>query len=422
MKNFYQNWQKLKKDYTPKAFQRDTLKNMAVKINNDIMKCQKELFSLREDEHYLNCAYKAPLLKLSEEACKEALVRERNPIDISANDFFEDIHLIRKYFAQIINADTSQIAITPSASYSFSSILKNTKAKPNGNAINVKDEFPSGYFALEKWCNQNANELITIGPTANEAVGKSWNENILKSINEQTSIVLLSSVHWMNGLKFDLQEIGNKCRQFGAKFIVDGTQSVGALKMDIKKYKIDALVCSAYKWLLGPYSTALSYFSEDYNNGEPLEEAWINRKNSNQFSQLANYEKEYRTGANRYNVGETSNFILIPILRESLKQIIGWNPNNIQQYSAELIKPLITYLKSLDVELEEDAFFSNHIFAIPVAPNINLKLLNENLIKNKVYLSQRGNSLRVSVNVFNDKRDIEVLINSIQESLRFNSK
>ena len=46
---------------------------------------------------------------------------------------------------------------------------------------------------------------------------------------------------------------------------MDGSQSVGALPMDVKKYKIDALICAAYKWLMGPYSTALAYINEDFN-------------------------------------------------------------------------------------------------------------------------------------------------------------
>ena len=74
----------------------------------------------------------------------------------------------------------------------------------------------------------------------------------------------MSSIHWMNGTKFKLKEIGERCKKFGAMFIVDGTQSVGALKMDINEYNIDALVCASYKWLFGPYSMGLAYFSDQF--------------------------------------------------------------------------------------------------------------------------------------------------------------
>lgn len=380
------------------------------------MNCQKHLFSLRENEHYLNCAYKAPLLRSAELACMNSLIRERNPMDIDTDCFFEETQLVRQCFAELINAPAIQISISPSASYGFSSILNNVKAKVGGNAITIEDEFPSGYFALEKWCRRTSNDLIVVRPTNNESIGRSWNDNILEKINDQTSIVLMSSVHWMNGIKFNLEAIGSKCREVGAKFIVDGTQSVGAIEMDVNRYNIDGLVCAGYKWLMGPYSIALTYFSEDFNEGVPIEEAWLNRKNSNQFSQLANYEKNYGQGATRYNSGETSNFILMPILRESLRQILLWKPSNIEKYCGVLIQPLIEYLNGLDVSLEEEAFFSNHILSLKLPANINMDKLNSNLIRNKVHLSMRGKNLRVSVNVFNDSRDINKLIHTIDET------
>ena len=52
---------------------------------------------------------------------------------------------------------------------------------------------------------------------------------------------------------------------------------------------IDALICAAYKWLMGPYSTALSYIHEDFNQGVPLEESWMTRPNSERFDRLTNY-------------------------------------------------------------------------------------------------------------------------------------
>ena len=211
------------------------------------MKCQKHLFSLRPDEHYLNCAYKAPLLKSAEAACIEALHRERNPMDITSATTFAEMPLVRKYFGELIHAGADQIAIVPSATYGFSSILHNTPAKKNGNAVTVAGEFPSGYFELEKWCRQNANELIVVPPGEGPPPGNKWNEHVLDRINEHTSVVLLSSVHYLNGIKFDLESIGNKCRTVGAKLLVDGTQSVGAMHMDIEQYKIDALVCAGYK-------------------------------------------------------------------------------------------------------------------------------------------------------------------------------
>lgn len=383
------------------------------------MECQKKLFSLKENVHYLNCAYKAPLLKSAEEACLKALIRERNPMEIAIDDFFSNAEKVKIYFAQLINvSDSNNIAIIPSTSYGFTSALNNIKGKISGNAITIQDEFPSGYFSLERWCEENDNELIIVKSDEDKIVlGETWNENLLNQITEQTTVVLISSVHWMNGLKFDLERIGQRCKEFGAKLIVDGTQSVGALPIDVQKYNIDVLVCGTYKWLFGPYSVALAYLSDDFENGKPLEESWINRTNSKNFSSLTEYEDQYIPKSGRYNVGQVSNFVLLPILRESLKQLIEWKPENIQKYCQLLIQPLINYLQDLEVVFEPQKYFSNHLFSLRLPEETDIDLLKKNLMNHQVYLSVRGDFLRVAVNVFNDQKDIEKLIEVIKMTI-----
>ncbi len=178
---------------------------------------------------------------------------------------------------------------------------------------------------------------------------KDWNERILEAIETGTAFVVMASVHWMNGTKFDLERIGARCKEVGARLIVDGSQSVGALPIDVKRYNISALVCAAYKWLMGPYSTALAYIHEDFNDGIPLEESWMTRPNSERFERLTQYEKGYKPGAVRFDVGQSSNFILVPMLNEALGQLLDWGIGEIQEYGRQLSEPSdITFFRKRD--------------------------------------------------------------------------
>ena len=380
------------------------------------MQCQKHLFSLRESDHYLNCAYKAPLLKSAEEAAKIALVRNRNPIDISPDDFFETADDIRTLFANLINCNAREVALIPSTSYGLASVLTNIHSKTGQHALTVENEFPSEHFALEKWCRHNQTELRIIQPDPEQKQqGDSWNQRIINAINQETAVVVMSSIHWMNGLKFDLETIGEKCKQVGAKFIVDGTQSVGALPIDVKKCNIDVLICAAYKWLLGPYSTGLAYIGEPFHNGSPIEESWMNRTNAINFSSLTDYDEVYKPGAARYNVGETSNFILLPMLKASLSQILKWTVPAIQDYARQLSRPLLEYLQNIDGKLEKPEHRVYHLFGLKLPDGIDMDLLKQELIANKVYLSLRGESLRVSIHLFNTAGDVKKLIQTIEK-------
>tara|TARA_B110000971_G_scaffold221902_1_gene271398 strand:- start:8970 stop:10109 length:1140 start_codon:yes stop_codon:yes gene_type:complete len=377
-----------------------------------MIKCQKHLFSLDTSEYYLNCAYKSPLLKNGELLAIQALKKERNPSYLKPFDYFNISEEIRKEFSKIINSNKDEVAIIPSSSYGFANVFNNLKI--NGNkAITVENEFPSGYFSIKKWCSEKNIQLETI--KRNNLSAQDWNKKIINSIDSDTSVVIISSVHWMNGTKFDLKKIGEKCKNNNTFFIVDGTQSVGALSIDVKDFKIDALICAGYKWLFGPYSMALGYYSSKFNDGIPIEESWMNRTNAQDFSNLTEYDSKYKPMAGRYNVGETTNFILSPIMLNGLKQINSWGINNIESYCKKLSKIVISELSPLGIAFENENYFTYHLFSLGLPKHLNLLTFKKILEKKKIRVSIRGANLRVSINVFNDERDIDKLVETVKE-------
>lgn len=376
-----------------------------------MLSSQKHLFQLPDDIVYLNCAYMSPLLKSVEEAGIKGIFRKRNPSSIKPDDFFNEAEEIRLKLANIINASPQQIAIIPSASYGLKSVINNLPVNNGKHAITVAEEFPSDYYTILNWCKKNDKELKVISPPNYPGDrGKNWNAKILEAINADTAVVIISSIHWTDGTKFDLQKIGERCKEVNALFVVDGTQSVGALPIDVTMYRIDALICAAYKWLLGPYSIGFAYFSEYFNQGIPLEDTWMNKPNANDFTSLISYVDGYKPGAARYNVGEFSNFILLPMLNAALVQIIDWKVNLIQDYCGNLIKPLVQLLKEKDFWMEDEKYRTNHLFGFLLPQRVSPTHLLEKLHERKIFVSMRGNAIRVSLHLYNTERDIEALI------------
>lgn len=374
------------------------------------MNCQKSLFSLDPKSHYLNCAYKGPLLKSAEQAAIDALIRDRNPAKITTEDFFSETEQVKSHFANLIHADPKQIITIPSVSYGFSNVLANINPKKNGKALIFENAFPSGYFALKKWSEIHDNKLIIIKEKHDSL---DWNQAILNAIDDDTSILVMAHTHWVNGYVFDLEAIGKACVKHDVKLIVDGTQSVGMKAMDINTYHIDALICAGYKWLLGPYSLGLAYISSEFDNGQALEESWMNRINAKQFGSLSTYEAQYMPGAARYNVGEASNMILMPMLKKGLEQLIEWQPQKMEAYVEELVKPLVGYVEQSNFQMQENC--AHHLKAIYLPSQIDMTQLIADLKSNSIFVSVRESAIRLSFNVFNDANNISALIEVLDQ-------
>ncbi len=382
-----------------------------------MLSCQSGKFSLPKNITYLNGAYMSPMLKDVEKAGLRGVRRKRNPVDITPEDFFTECEVLRQEFARLVNAPSENVAIVPSVSYGTATVARNVRIGKGQNIIVVKEEFPSNYYCWDRLCQDHGAELRVVSPDPNvRDRGKNWNQKVLEAIDINTKVVAISNVHWADGTKFDLMAIRKRSAEVNALLIIDGTQSVGAMPFDVRQINPDALICAGYKWLLGPYAIGVAYFGSSFKDGVPLEESWINRLESENFSALVNYQAGYQPGALRYEVGEHSNFILVPMFIKALTQLNRWKPENIQRYCESITGKSIERLREYDYQIEDEHWRSSHLFGIRLPDPSRLQKIKEALSKKRIYVSYRGDAMRISPNIYNDASDMEkltkVLINS----------
>ena len=382
---------------------------------------QKDKFSLSEDITYLNTAYSAPLSKEAEQIGIEMLSKKARPNEYNGSDFFDPPEKLKSIFAQLIDVPNPQdIAIIPSVSYGIATVANNVCLNQGDEIIVVGEQFPSNMYSWKRVAKKYNARIVTISaPLSTANRGKLWNEKILDAINKNTALIAMPNVHWADGTIFNLKAIREKTTNHNALLIIDGTQSIGALPFSVAELKPDAVICAGYKWLMGAYALGVAYYGEYFKNGIPIEENWINRKNSEDFAGLVNYEDEYKTGSNRYNMGEMSNFNLVSILTRTIEQLIEWTPESIQNYCTEITKEAIEDLRLMHCFIEEDEFRAKHLFGIKLADNMEMERLQAELKANNIFVSVRGEYIRVSPHVFNTKEDLQKLVDCFRLSVSF---
>jgi len=375
-----------------------------------MLSCQKHLFLMSDDHHYLNCSYLSPLLKRVEQAGIEGVRGKSRPWETTPDTFFHDSENVRSLFAEIVNAENSdQVAIMPAVSYGMGTVVNNLPKTPGREIVIAGEQFPSNVYPWEAFAKRTGNTIVRIPAPNGIERGADWNDAIMEAINERTMLVALGNVHWTDGTVFRIKDISEKVHSVGGYFVIDGTQSVGALPLNVQDVKPDALVCAGYKWLMGPYGISLGYFGPRLTGGIPLEEGWIVRKNSEDFTSLIDYEEDYQPGAKRYDMGQRSNFITLPMMREALMQVKDWGVKNIQAYIQKLTGELIPDLQDAGYKIEQDEFRAPHMFGARLPDGADMSEISEALKINKIHVSVRGSAIRISPNVYNSVSDIVAL-------------
>jgi selenocysteine lyase/cysteine desulfurase len=360
--------------------------------------CQRHLFDIPDDVAYLNCGYMSPLLRRVRAAGEAGLARKAHPWEITARDFFSGSDALRATFAELVNARADDIALVPAASYGVSTAARNLPLARGQNVIVAEDQFPSNVYPWRERAREVGAEVRTVP----RPVEGGWTAVVLDAIDDATAVVALPACHWT---------------ERGAGFVLDVTQSLGVLPLDVQRLQPDFLACAGYKWLLGPYSTGYLYVAERWQrDGTPIEHNWIHRRYAENFARLIDYQDDFEPGARRFDVGERSNFALVPAAEAGLRQILEWGVENVCETVAALADEIVARLRPLGLTALPKEQRAPHYLGLQPAAGLPADLLSE-LMKRKVFVSVRGSSIRVTPNVYNNEADIDRLVSALRDIL-----
>src|SRR5512132_1218799 len=281
---------------------------------------QRELFDIPDEVAYFNCASLAPLLRASVEAGAAATARRARPWLTGGGDWFTEVEERRALFAELAGVDRGGVALVPATSYGLAVAAANLTARPGQRVLVLAEDYPSNRYTWQRFAGRTGASLVA----AERHDGQSWAEAVLEELDERAAVVAVLATHWTDGGAVDLAAIAAKARAAGAALVVDASQALGAMPLDLDAIRPDYLVTVGYKWLLGPFALGYLYVAERHREGVPLEENWISRLGSEDFSALVNYQDRYQPGARRFDVGQRTHFETTPMAVAALRQLLDW--------------------------------------------------------------------------------------------------
>jgi len=148
---------------------------------------------------------------------------------------------------------------------------------------------------------------------------------------------------------------------------------------------------------------------------KPIEQSWITRLGAEDFSQLSNYTPHFKPHALKFDMGERSNFVAVPMAIEALKQILEWGVENIQPYLKSISAKSIAELRDLGCWIEQENGRANHLFGVQLPSSIDLKTFPDILKEQKIFVGVRGNFVRVSPHVYNTEADMQALVAAVRK-------
>jgi selenocysteine lyase/cysteine desulfurase len=349
----------------------------------------------------------------------------------SVNTYPRDIQRAnecRVMLGRLINAESPErIAFCMNTSDALNVVAAGLHLR-SGDVVLLNDaEFPSNVYPF---LNLRASgvqvDMIDALQASDGAVSPEVVEDALKRHGGRVKVVSLSAVQFLSGFRADLAAIGALCRSYGAVFVVDAIQALGAVPIDVQAMSIDALAAGGQKWLMSTTGIAFLYMSAALQ--ERVQQPTLGWTSVQTPWDFFNYDQPLAATARRYENG-TLNFAGIIALTTSVETLLELGIEHIEAHLRSLTDVIVSGLQGMDEYVEMAAFAPKHragIVSARLKPSADKALsliqrgdaLQKELAERKVIISSREGRLRFSPHCYNTADEVQSALHAMREVLQ----
>ena len=327
---------------------------------------------------------------------------------MSDKDEVAYLSTLRSVGAKLFACPLSHMAVVAGASEILAQLPAMIQPTAGSTIVAVASDFPA---ITRPWLRQQSLHNCQIR-FVEDSPSKDLTDALIEAIDENTSIVAVSSVQFATGTTVDINRISKTVASVDARLIVDVTQDLGARSLDVGNWNADAVVCSGYKWLGGHGGAALAVVSPRLLGNLPPMTGWMGAPEPFNFDAksllMANDARRYTQS--------TMSYVSIACLTTAIELLLTCGIQNIEKHAgnlANLLTEEAAELGWLPYRSPGDSAACSHIVSLS-HPEKPVEESMKALAIRKIICSSRGGRIRVSIAPYNDENDIDMLIQALK--------
>lgn len=368
---------------------------------SDVQALIEQEFNLQDDLIHLNHAAVGPWPARTLRAV-EAFARENHQLGSLRYPQWITLETrLRERCARLINARVEDIALVKNTSEALSMVAWGLDWQPGDTVIISDEEFPSNRIVWESLQSRGV-QVRQVNLHGHQTPEQA----LIEAFDAQTRLLAISSVQYASGLRVDLDQLGEHCRQHNVLFCVDAIQSIGAMQLDVQACGADFVMADGHKWMLGPEGLALFYSRAQAREQLQLfEYGWHMVEQMGEFD---NPQWEPAHSARRFECG-SPNMLCTHALEASLSLIEAIGMDAIEQQVLTNTRSMFDSIAQLpNLELLTDTRPGRYagivVFKHTQTP---VEQLYPWLMEQRVLCAQRGGGIRFSPHFYTPWAKIE---------------
>lgn len=312
---------------------------------------------------------------------------------------------VREAYASLVGASVDEVIPVATSSESINAVAHAIDLRPGDNVITNDLEYPSNFYP---WINLQSRGIeVRIARTTG---GRLTTDDIAPLVDGYTRVITVSHVAYLTGYRCDLESIAGLARHHEILTVVDATQSVGAVRLDVASAGVDVVAVSGLKWLLSPIGTGMLYVRADVlDRLVPAYASWMSMED-HQAKGLT--KVAFAPDARRFMVSGNFDLAAYTGMTESLR----W----LQELGTRAIEERVLALTGRIIEGCLDAGLTTHTPSDPArrAGIVTIRIPEpqralERMAAAGVHAVARLDGVRLSPHFFNTESEIDAALEAL---------
>jgi selenocysteine lyase/cysteine desulfurase len=361
-------------------------------------------FPIFRNKIYLNSCSQGALSD-AVEASMQTHIRSWHEDGSPWDRWVEEYEAARTAFARFIGAAPEEVAVVTSASAGINSIASALDFGKRQKVVMGEFEFPT---MGQIWLAQERRGAEIEFLTAQN--GKICPDCYSRAIDDQTLIVPLTHVCFMNGFRSEVVPIVKQAHERGALVMLDDYQDCGTRPVDVKALDLDFYVSGALKYLLCPSGIAFMYVRPELIFSlTPTITGWFAQQNPFAFD-VKHFDPA--TTARRFETGSP----LLPhayTATAALKLLDDFGREKIAQHIKLLTRALIDGARDLKIKVKTPA---ESVGPLVVLQMKDSDAMVKRMAAENIVVSNRMDGLRVSFHLYNTLDDVHAVLGRLEKN------
>ncbi|MEO6518401.1 MAG: aminotransferase class V-fold PLP-dependent enzyme [Pseudoxanthomonas sp.] len=344
----------------------------------------------------LDCAAHGPRLRSVLEAGQAALAAGTAPWTLSFAEWETRIETLRRLAADtLFEGDVDGVAMVPSAAFALATAARNLPLG-TGDAVLVLDgQFPSNLLPWQQRCTETGAHVVA----ARRVHGQDWTEAVMQAwdATPKVRVVAVPHAHWHDGALLDLERISQRACGQEVAWVLDLSQSLGALPVLLARWQPDFIAAVGHKWLLGPHGLAWLWAAPRWREqGVALDQHWQARAAGDRWAFPIDTPPPYRRGARRFDAGGVADPVRLAMAAAAMGQLHAWGVANISRSLGALTTQLDHALEAQGLSSWITPGHAPHFTALRAPDDRQLELAANALSREGVICTRRAGLLRIA--------------------------